>query len=154
MNPAGVNVGKAGPMASSLDIVLPDGWARPPGMSHGIAGEDRRVLLVAGQLAGPTGADAPPAGMGMAEQFAASLRNVVAVVRAAGGGPSDIAALCVFLTDMGAFKRSREAVAGAWRDILGRHFPAMTMVEVRALYEDTALVEINATALLAKKEIR
>ena len=137
---------------SVLETILPEGWARPPGMSHGIAGGGRRVLLVAGQLAGPTGADAPPAGMGMAEQFAASLHNVVAVVRAAGGEPADIASLSVFLTDIAAFKQSRAAVAAAWREMLGRHFPAMTMVEVRALYEATALVEINATALLAIRE--
>ena len=131
--------------ALGLETILPEGWARPPGMAHGIAGDHRRVLLVAGQLAGATGADAPPAGMDMAEQFAASLGNVVAVVRAAGGEPSDIASLSVFLTDIAAFKRSRTAVAAAWRHLLGRHYPAMTMVEVRALFEETALVEINAT---------
>ena len=136
---------------SGLDVVLPQGWRRPPGMSHGLAGDGRRVLLIAGQLAGPTGADAPPPGMAMADQFAASLRNVVTVVRAAGGEPSDIAALSVFLTDIAAFKQCQAAVAVAWRDVLGRHFPAMTMVEVRALFEETALVEINATALISKK---
>ena len=132
----------------SLETILPEHWARPPGMSHGIAGAGRRMLLVAGQLAGRTGADAPPAGMGMAEQFEGSLRNVVTVVLAAGGEPADIASLSVFLTDMAAFKLAQPAIASVWRGLLGRHFPVMTMVEVRALYEETALVEINATALL------
>ena len=79
------------------------------------------------------------------------MRNVVTVVRAAGGEPSDIAALSVFLTDIVAFKQCQSAVAASWRDVLGRHFPAMTMVEVRALFEETALVEINATALISKR---
>ena len=140
--------------ANEPEVILPEGWPRPAGMSHGIVADGRRVLLVGGQLAGVTGADAPPVGLGMAEQFAASLGHVVTVVRAAGGEPSDIASLSVFVTDIAAFKRSQADVARVWRDLLGRHYPAMTMVEVQALYEDTALVEINATALLARKAAR
>src|ERR1700722_3597135 len=93
--------------AASLQIVLPAGWRRPRGISHGICGEGRRILLVDGQLAGSTGADATQAGTGLPRQFGDSLRNVVTVVRAAGGQPFDIAALRVFVTDIGAFKRGQ-----------------------------------------------
>jgi enamine deaminase RidA (YjgF/YER057c/UK114 family) len=103
-------------------------------------------------LAGVAGTDAPEAGMPLPHQFCACLRNVVTVVRAAGRQPSDIAALRVFVTDIAAFKQGQAEIARAWRDILGRHFPAMNLVEVRALYEATALVEIEATALLEKVE--
>ena len=137
---------------NALTPILPVGWRRPPGFSHGLVGEGR-VLMIAGQLAGITGVDAPPPGMNMATQFAASLANVVTVVREAGGQPEDIAVLNVFLTDMAAFKQAQPAVAAAWRTLLGRHFPTMTMVEVRALFEPSALVEINAMALLATKEV-
>lgn len=137
---------------SSLAPVLPGGWTRPRGLTHGWLGSGRRLLLVGGQLAGTTGADAPAPGAGMAEQVATALAHVVAVVREAGGQPSDVAALRMFVTDMAAFRQAESEIAAAWRGILGRHFPAMTLVEVRALYESTALVEIEATALLADEE--
>ncbi|HEY0293783.1 MAG TPA: RidA family protein [Bordetella sp.] len=132
----------------SLEFILPEGWSRPRGFTHGVTGQDRRVLCVAGQLAGATGADAPPAGMSLPAQFGASLANVVRVVQAAGGQAGDIAALRVFVTDIQAFKQGQAEIAAAWGKLLGRHFPAMTLVEVRALFEETAQVEIEAQALL------
>ncbi|AMD56761.1 hypothetical protein AWN88_00270 [Agrobacterium tumefaciens] len=76
------------------------------------------------------------------------MQNVVAVVAAAGGVPSDIASLRVFVTSIDDFKNAQPEIASAWRTILGRHFPAMTMVEVRALFEKEAMVEIEGVALL------
>ena len=133
-----------------LRVVAPAAWSRARGFAYGIDGGDRRVLWVAGQLAGETGAAAPPAGMGLAEQFVRCLHNVAEVVRAAGGEPTDVAALRAFVTDMAAFKAAQPSIASGWREIFDRHFPAMTLVEVRALYEETALVEIEATAMLKK----
>jgi enamine deaminase RidA (YjgF/YER057c/UK114 family) len=139
--------------ADSLKFVLPQGWARAKGFSYGVMAADRDVLCVAGQLAVENGAAAPPPGLGMADQFVKSLENVVAVVRAAGGQPSDIAALRVFVTDIGAYKADQPAIAVGWRRVIGAHFPAMTMVEVGALYEETAMVEIEAIALLRKEVV-
>lgn len=136
----------------SLSFILPENWRRPPGISHGVSGTGRQMLLVGGQLGGMTGVDAPDEQADLAEQFAAALKNVTIVVRTAGGMPEDIAALRVFVTDIAAFKNAQPKIAETWRDLMGRHFPAMTLVEVRALFETTALVEIEATALIAEKE--
>ncbi|KAJ32565.1 endoribonuclease L-PSP [Agrobacterium tumefaciens] len=131
-----------------MSVVQPEGWPRAPGLSYGIAGTCCRQLLIAGQLGGDSGACAPRPGEGFAAQFIKSLQNVVAVVAAAGGVPSDIASLRVFVTSIDDFKNAQPEIASAWRTILGRHFPAMTMVEVRALFEKEAMVEIEGVALL------
>lgn len=128
--------------------ILPAGWVRPKGMSHALDYKSRRPLFISGQLGGATGADAPAAGTAMAEQFASCLRNVISVVQAVHGAPQDIAALRVYVTDISAFKSAQPEIATTWRELLGMHFPAMTMVEVRALYEDAALIEIEATAMI------
>lgn len=135
-------------IARELSNIQPEGWARAKGLSYGIMSEGRAHLCIAGQLAGETGAQAPSKEMSFVEQFSRCLQNVVTVVESAGGKATDIAALRVFVTDMTAFKTGQPHIAEAWRRILGRHFPAMTMVEVSALFEETALVEIEGTALL------
>ena len=136
-----------------LKPIIPQGWRRARGFSYGIDGGNRRSLHVSGQLAADSGAAAPRSDLSFAEQFVKSLGNVVAVVGAAGGEPTDIAILRVFVTDISAFKAAQEEIAAGWRELLGSHFPAMTMVEVTRLFEETALVEIEATALL-KREIQ
>jgi enamine deaminase RidA (YjgF/YER057c/UK114 family) len=80
------------------------------------------------------------------------LGNVVAVAEAAGGAAADIASLRVFVTSIAAFKSAQQDIAASWRRILGSHFPAMTLVEVTALFEPTADVEIEAVALLKKED--
>jgi len=106
------------------------------------------ILCIAGQLAVTEGAAAVAPGLSLAEQFALCLRNVVGVVRAAGGQPEDIAALRAFVTDITAFKNAQSDIGTAWRATLGAHFPAMTLVEVSALFETNALVEIEGTAII------
>lgn len=136
-------------MASgALELVLPEGWARAKGFSYGVKAAGRTPLFVAGQLAVVDGAVAPPAGMSFGDQFRQSLKNVVDVVRSAGGTPADIASLRVFVTSIGDFKRAQREIAAHWGDLLGKHFPAMTLVEVSALFEDTAQIEIEAVALI------
>lgn len=133
-----------------LKVVLPDGWRRAKGFSYGVYGAGRAPLYVAGQLAVVHGAAAPESGLKFEDQFRLSLSNVVDVVTAAGGAPTDIASLRVFVTDIASFKSAQDEIAVAWGDLLGKHFPAMTLVEVTALFEETALVEIEAIALLKK----
>ncbi|MCK1447072.1 RidA family protein [Bradyrhizobium sp. 2] len=133
---------------SGLRTILPEGWARAKGFSYGVEGADRRVVLIAGQLAVVRGAVAPEAGMPFPDQFIQCLQNVVDVVRSAGGDAGDVAALKVFVTSMADFKRSQSETAQGWASIFGRHFPAMTLIEVSALFEETALVEIEAVALI------
>ena len=81
-------------------------------------------------------------------QFAQALANVAAVVNAAGGSPADIISLTIYVTDKSAYMGEIRDVGAAWRDVIGRHFPAMTLVQVADLLEPGAQVEIEATAVL------
>jgi enamine deaminase RidA (YjgF/YER057c/UK114 family) len=139
------------PVANPLKFVLPDGWQRAKGFSYGVTGTGREPLYVAGQLAVVKGAPEPEDGMAFADQFRLSLSNVVQVVESAGGTAADIASLRVFVTSIESFKGAQAAIASAWAQLLGKHFPAMTLIEVSALFEKTAAVEIEAVALLRKE---
>ena len=119
----------------------PEELGRPSGFSHGIvAPEGGRVLFVAGQAA-------PDAG-GLVTQFAGALERALAVVRDAGGGPEHVARMTVYVTDMAAYRVERPRLGDVWRAAMGRHYPAMALVEVRALVDPAAIVEIEATAVL------
>ena len=127
--------------------VQPEGWARPSGFSNGMIAEGR-LLFVAGQVGwDPTSATAKfPATF--AAQFGQALGNVIAVVRAAGGGPEHVVRLTVYVTDKKEYLDALKEVGAAWREKMGKHFPAMALVQVAGLVEDAAKVEIEATAVL------
>ena len=128
-----------------LEVVTPPALAPPRGYSHGLKGGGE-LLFVAGQI----GWDAQQrvVSADFVAQFAQALDNVLAVVRAAGGAPQSIARLTIYVTDKHEYRSRARAVGAAYRERMGRHYPAMTLVEVRALLEDAAKVEIEATALL------
>ena len=84
----------------------------------------------------------------LALQFAQALENVLDVVWAAGGSPTSVARMTVYVTDKADYVRKRKAIGEAWRKRMGKHYPAMALVEVKALVEDDAKVEIEATAVL------
>jgi enamine deaminase RidA (YjgF/YER057c/UK114 family) len=130
---------------SSAEVVVP-GWPAPRGYANGRTGAGRAVY-VGGQI-GWDAAGAFPAG-GLVAQFAQALDNVLAVVRAAGGEPGDIATMTVFVTDVAAYRAATRELGAAWRARLGKHFPAMALVEVAALVEPAAVVEIQAVAHVA-----
>lgn len=100
---------------------------------------------MAGQVAGDGGG--PVAG-DMAAQWERALENVLAVVRAAGGRPEHIGRMTIFVTDRAAYLEARKPLGRIWRRLLGRHYPALSVVEVTALVDDGALVEIQATAVI------
>lgn len=127
-----------------LDSVNPGALAKPRGYSHGIAGTGR-LLFVAGQI-GWT--DRTLVGPRMADQFDQALANVLTVVTSAGGDAWSIAKLTIFVTDAAAYSSARREIGERYRARMGRHYPAMTLVEVRALLEPGALVEIEAFAIL------
>ena len=127
---------------SSQEISVP-GWPAPRGYANGRTGRGRAV-----HVAGQIGWDEHGA-FGSSElvpQFAKALDNVIAVVRAAGGTPEDIAAMTVYVTDIAAYRGAQRALGAAWRERLGKHFPAMALVAVSHLVEPEAVVEIQATA--------
>jgi len=129
---------------SSQEITVP-GLPVPRGFAHGRTGRGT-ALHVAGQI----GCDehGELAAAELAPQFAKALDNVLAVVRAAGGAPEDIATMTVYVTDIAAYRGAQKELGAAWRARLGKHFPAMALVAVSHLVEPRAVVEIQAVAYL------
>jgi enamine deaminase RidA (YjgF/YER057c/UK114 family) len=122
-------------------IVNPEALGRPRGWNHGmLAPAGGRVLFVAGQ----TAPDRP----GLVEQWAGALERVVEIVRAAGGGPEHIGRMAVYVTDRQAYLASLKPLGEVHRRLMGGHYPAMALVEVRALVDAGAVVEIEATAVI------
>lgn len=131
-----------------IESIQPDGWKAPRGYANGIAVSGAsKLIFIAGQIAWD--ADQKLVGQGdMAAQFAQVLRNVVAVVRAAGGEPQHIVRMTCYVTNKQQYVTATRDIGVAWREILGKHYPAMALVEVAGLLEPGALIEIEATAAL------
>jgi enamine deaminase RidA (YjgF/YER057c/UK114 family) len=125
--------------------VLPDGWQRPRGYANGMAAHGE-LLAVAGQIG--WNAQEQFESLEFVDQFRTALANVVAVVEAAGGAASDIISLTIYVTDKREYIAAIKSVGEAYRELLGKHFPAMALVVVAALLEDRAKVEIQALAVL------
>jgi enamine deaminase RidA (YjgF/YER057c/UK114 family) len=124
-------------------IIQPDGWAPAKGYANGVLTASG-TLYVGGQI-GWT-ADQVFETRDFIGQMRQALQNIRAVVEAAGGQVEDIVRLTWYVVDKAEYLARQSEVGAAYREILGRHFPAMTMVVVSALVEDLALVEIEATA--------
>jgi len=133
----------------SLEPVEPEGWEQPRGYSNGIVvPSGARLVFVAGQIAWD--ADQTLIGAGdFAAQFRQALANVLAVVEAAGGQPRDLASLTIFVKDKAAYTASQKALGAVWRELVGKHYPAMALVQVADLLEEGALVEICGVAALS-----
>ena len=105
-----------------------------------------RIVLVGGQVGWDAAGRFPP---GFVPQAAQALRNILAVVAEAGGGPEHVGRLTWYVLDMEEYRGEPEAPsAPAYREVMGRHFPAMTLVQVAALVEPEARLEIEATAIV------
>jgi len=128
-----------------LTAVNPDTLSRPRGYSHGMKGNGD-VLFVAGQIGWDRHGHMVAGDF--AAQFAQALDNVLEVVWKAGGGPQSVARLVLYVTDKAEYRRLQKEVGAAYRARMGKHYPAMVLVEVKALLEDDAKVEIEATAIL------
>lgn len=128
-------------------VISPEGWAPAKGYANGVLTGDGQ-LYVGGQI-GWNASQIFEAHdfVGQTEQ---ALRNVLAVVEAAGGRASDLTRLTWYVTDKREYLARQREVGEAYRKVLGRHFPAMTMVVVAGLVEDEALVEIEATAVIGR----
>jgi len=126
--------------------VRPSNWPVGSGYSHGFSAEGR-VVFVAGQIGwDPVTLTIAPGGM--PAQVRQSLANIAAVLEAAGATPGHLVRLTWFITDRDAYLRDRKAIGAAYRDIIGRHFPPMSVIVVAGLLEPGAMVEIEATAVI------
>ena len=127
-----------------MQALQPKGWKQPRGFSHGIAAEGKQVF-VAGQI-GWT------ADQQLADDFAAQVRqalaNTVAVLAEAGAKPEHIVRMNWFVTDKRDYIAAGKAIGAAYKELIGPHYPAMTLLEVKSLLDDRAKVEIESTAVI------
>ena len=130
----------------TTEVILPAGWPRPKGYANGVAASGR-TLYIAGMI----GWDSK--GVFHSDDFAAqarqALQNIADVLREAGGNPADIVRMTWYVTDKREYMAAGKEIGQAFREIIGSYNAAMTAVEVKALMEDRAKVEIEATAVLA-----
>lgn len=126
-------------------ILQPEGWARPKGYANGVSATGR-TIFVAGQI----GWDAQQqlVSGGLVAQARQALANIVAVLAVDGAKPEHIVRLTWYVTSRADYLAAAEPLGAAYREVIGRHFPAMTAVEVSALMESGAVVEIEATAVV------
>ncbi len=128
-------------------VVNPEALGAPKGWNNGlVAPREGRLLFIAGQAGWED--EAPGTPPAFAEQFARALDKVLLIVREAGGEPSDLARLTIYVTDLAAYRASRKALGEGWRERLGKHYPAVALVLVSGLVDRGAVVEIEATAVL------
>jgi enamine deaminase RidA (YjgF/YER057c/UK114 family) len=130
-------------------IIQPDGWAPAKGYANGVLTADG-TLYVGGQIGWE--ADQVFRTHDFIGQMEQALRNIMAVLEAAGGGAEHLVRLTWYVTDKAEYLRRQSEVGQAYRRVLGRNFPAMTMVVVAGLVEDEALLEIEATAVIPQQE--
>jgi enamine deaminase RidA (YjgF/YER057c/UK114 family) len=128
-----------------MKILQPAGWAKPKGFSNGIEATGRQVF-VAGQI-GWTGEGKWEA-RDFAGQFRQTLQNTLAVLAEAGAGPEHVARMTWYITDKQEYLGALKEIGAAWRELMGRNYPAMAVVQVVALMEDAAKVEIETTAVV------
>lgn len=124
----------------------PEGWAAPVGYSNGVAVQGRQVY-VAGQV-GWNPATCQFETDDLVEQIRQALENVVAVLKEAGAEPSHLVRLTWYILDKAAYVAARREIGRAYKGVIGRHYPPMSLVVVAALLEDRARVEIEATAVV------
>ncbi len=128
-----------------MNILQPPDWAPPKGYANGIAARGTMVF-VGGQI-GWNGQQQFESD-DFVTQAKAALRNVLAILAEAGAGPEHITRMTWYVTDKREYVGNYRALGAAYREVIGRHFPAMTAVQVTALIEDRAKVEIEATAVV------
>jgi enamine deaminase RidA (YjgF/YER057c/UK114 family) len=128
-----------------MQVLQPPGWARPKGFSNGIAASGR-LVFIAGQI-GWTG-EGKWLARDFAGQFRQALANVLAVLAEAKGKPEHIVRLTWYVLDKAEYLASLKEVGAAYRDLMGRHYPTMAVVQVSGLIEDEARLEIEATAVI------
>ena len=128
-----------------MTILQPPGWPRPKGYSCGVSATGTSVF-VSGQIGWDEHGRFPAADM--AGQVRTALQNVVTILAEAGARPEHVVRMTWFVTDKRAYLAAQAEIGAAYREVMGRHYPAMSVVEVNALVEDDASVEIEATAVV------
>ena len=128
-----------------MKVLQPAGWPRPKGYSNGISASGRMIFT-----AGVVGWDETESfsEYSLHGQFAQALRNTLAILAEDGARPEHIVRMTCYVIDRGEYSRERDEIGAAWREIMGKNYPAMALVEVKGLVESAAKVEIETTAVV------
>ena len=129
-----------------MKILQPPGWETPKGYANGVSATGGTTVFVAGQVA--FNEKNLLLEKTFAGQFRQTLKNTLAVLAEAGAKPEHIVRMTWYITDKKEYLASLKEVGAAWRELIGRHYPAMAVVQVVALMEDAAKVEIETTAVV------
>jgi enamine deaminase RidA (YjgF/YER057c/UK114 family) len=132
-------------MSSPHRVLNPDTLPPPSGFSHVVIPAPGRLVFLAGQTGHGADGSIDP---GLVEQFERAAINVAAALDAAGGSPSDLTSIQIFVTDVSAYRAARGPIGAAYRRVLGTHYPAMSLFEVAALFDPAARVELVCTAVI------
>jgi enamine deaminase RidA (YjgF/YER057c/UK114 family) len=130
----------------TFKLINPESLGAPHGYANGVLAEGGRLLFIAGQIAWNQQQQIVSADL--VEQFDRALANVITVVTEAGGQPEQIARLVIYVTDKNEYRERTKEIGERYRERMGKHFPAMALVEVAGLLEDTAKIEIEGVAVL------
>ncbi len=130
----------------TMDVLLPPGWAAPIGYANGVAVPAGRIVFVAGQVG--WNAQQVFESAELVPQFEQALKNVLAVLAQAGGEARHICRMTAYCCDKPAYLAARRALGAVWREQIGQHYPAMSMIFVADLLDHPAKIELEATAVL------
>ena len=129
-----------------MDVLLPPGWAAPIGYANGVAVPAGRIVFIAGQVG--WNAQQQFESVEIGPQFEQALKNVLAVLAQAGGEARHICRMTAYCCDKPAYLAARRALGAIWREQMGRHYPAISMIFVADLLDHPAKIELEATAVL------
>ena len=132
--------------ADQHEIVTAPGLAPPVGYAHAVIAAPGRTVYLGGQTA--QDADGVIRGGTMVEQFGIAADNMLAALRAAGGGPQHLVSLVVYATDVAGYRAARGALADVWRTRFGRHYPAIALIGVTELFDPAARLELVGVAVI------
>jgi enamine deaminase RidA (YjgF/YER057c/UK114 family) len=134
----------------TYELINPEQLGAPSGWTNGmLAPAGGRILFVAGQdAAGPEGKVTTD---DFVEQFRIALDKALIVVRQAGGGAESVGRITLFVTDVEEYRKSRKELGAAYRSLMGKHFPAMALLQIRGLVDPRAKIELEVTAVIAER---
>ena len=130
--------------APGATVLLPEGWPKPKGYANGIKTRGD-IVFIAGQIGWDTQGKFAE---GFVPQARLALENIMAVLTAGKAGPEHLVRMTWYVTDMASYRNSLRELGAAYREVIGKHYPTMTLVGVTSLAEPKALIEIEATAVV------
>jgi enamine deaminase RidA (YjgF/YER057c/UK114 family) len=133
-----------------MQVLMPEGWKPPIGYANGVAVDAGRIVFVAGQVG--WNAEQIFESEALLPQFEQALKNLLAVLAVAGGRPEHVCRLTAYCCDKPAYLAARGELGAVWRRLMGRHFPAMSMIFVADLLDHPGKIELEATAVLPRDD--